>query len=70
MKLFCAICGRTMFSAAVYIGNEAIGPTCARKHKLMELARIGVGSVKLAPIRKKPSRQGDTLDMFEELDQE
>ena len=70
MKLYCAMCGRVMFSAAVYIGNEAVGPKCARRHKLMDLARVGVGSVKLAPARKRQARQGDTLDMFEELEQE
>lgn len=68
MKLYCAMCGRVMFSAAVYVGSLPVGPTCARKHKLIELARIGVGSVKMAPVRKKPARQGDTLDMFEELE--
>ena len=70
MKLYCAMCGRVMFSAAVYVGSLPVGPTCARKHNLVATARRGVGAVTLAPVRKKPSRQGDTLDMFEELDQE
>lgn len=34
----------------------------------MDLARVGVGAVKLAPARKKPARQGDTLDMFEGIE--
>lgn len=70
MKLYCAMCGRVMFSAAVYVGNLPVGPTCARKHNLVAPARRGVGAVTLAPLRKKPSGRGDTLDMFEELDQE
>lgn len=70
MKLYCAMCGRVMFSAAVYVGSLPVGPTCARKHNLVAPARRGIGAVTLAPERKKPSGQGDTLDMFEELDQE
>lgn len=70
MKLYCAMCGRVMFSAAVYVGSLPVGPTCARKHNLVAPARRGVGAVTLAPVRKKPSGQGDTLDMFEELEQE
>ena len=70
MKLYCAMCGRVMFSAAVYVGSLPVGPTCARKHNLVAPARRGVGAVTLAPVRKKPSGQGDTLDLFEELDQE
>ena len=70
MKMYCAMCGRVMFSAAVYVGSLPVGPTCARKHNLVAPARRGVGAVTLAPERKKPSGQGDTLDMFEELDQE
>ena len=70
MKLYCAMCGRVMFSAAVYVGSMPVGPTCARKHNLVAPARRGVGAVTLAPVRKKPSGHGDTLDLFEELDQE
>lgn len=70
MKLYCAMCGRVMFSAAVYVGSLPVGPTCARKHNLVAPARRGVGAVTLAPVRKKPSGQGDTLDLFEELEQE
>ena len=70
MKLYCAMCGRVMFSAAVYVGSLPVGPTCARKHNLVAPARRGVGAVTLAPVRKKPSGQGETLDLFEELDQE
>ena len=70
MKLYCAMCGRVMFSAAVYVGSLPVGPTCARKHNLVAPARRGVGAVTLAPVRKKPSCQGETLDLFEEIEQE
>lgn len=70
MKLYCAMCGRVMFSAAVYVGSLPVGPTCARKHNLVAPARRGIGAVTLAPVRKKPSGQGDTLDLFEELEQD
>ena len=70
MKLYCAMCGRVMFSAAVYVGNLPVGPTCARKHDLIAPAKRGLGAITLAQARKKPARQDETLDMFEELEEE
>ena len=70
MKLYCAMCGRVMFSAAVYVGSLPVGPTCARKHNLIAPAKRGLGAITLAQVRNKPARQDETLDMFEDLDQE
>ena len=70
MKLYCVMCGRVMFSAAVYVGSLPVGPTCARKHNLIAPAKRGLGAITLAQVRKKPACQDETLDMFEELDQE
>lgn len=70
MKLYCAMCGRVMFSAAVYVGSLPVGPTCARKHNLIAPAKRGLGAITLAQVRKKPARQDETLDMFADLDQE
>ena len=70
MRLYCAMCGRGMFDAAVYVGNLPVGPTCARKHNLVAPAKRGLGAITLAPVKKKQARQDETLDMFEELEQE
>lgn len=63
----CCLCGRSMFAAAVMIGNQPVGPTCAKKAGLMELARKQAGSVRLTTQRKTENCQ-KTLDLFEELD--
>ena len=36
----CAYCNRPMLAAAVFVGAPPIGPTCARKAGLLELARL------------------------------
>ena len=68
MTLHCAFCNRPMLAAAVFVGAMPIGPTCARKAGLMELARKKAGVLRLA----KPSigqRRADleTLDLFAEV---
>ena len=63
----CAFCNRPMLAAAVFVGAMPIGPTCARKAGLLELARKKAGVLRLA----RPSigvRRVDpeTLDLFAE----
>ena len=63
----CAFCNRPMMAAAVFVGAMPIGPTCARKAGLLELARKKAGALRLA----RPSigvRRVDpeTLDLFAE----
>lgn len=65
----CAFCNRPMLAAAVFVGALPIGPTCARKAGLLELARKKSGVLRLA----KPStslRRPDpqTLDLFAEVE--
>ena len=65
----CAFCNRPMLAAAVFVGAMPIGPTCARKAGLLELARKKSGVLRLA----KPSigaRPADpqTLDLFAEIE--
>ena len=64
----CAFCNRPMLAAAVFVGALPIGPTCARKAGLLELARKKAGALRLA----RPSigvRRADpqTLDLFAEV---
>ena len=65
----CAFCNRPMMAAAVFVGAMPIGPTCARKAGLLELARKKSGVLRMA----KPSigaRRADpeTLDLFAEVE--
>ena len=63
----CAFCNRPMMAAAVFVGAMPIGPTCARKAGLLEMARKKAGVLRL----DRPSigvRHADpeTLDLFAE----
>lgn len=64
MKLRCAICGRPT-EPAVMIGNEAIGPKCARRTGLMAVKVVKGGRVRF--VRPPKAEQGpQTMDLFEE----
>ena len=65
----CAFCNRPMQAAAVFVGAMPLGPTCAKRAGLLELARKKAGVLRLA----KPStslRRPDpqTLDLFAEVE--
>lgn len=53
----CALCGRSMASAAVLIGNLPIGPRCARRAGLLEPARKRLGLLTL--VKGRAQRQED-----------
>ena len=65
----CAFCNRPMLQAAVMIGAMPIGPTCARKAGLLELARKKAGVLRLArhtAVARHPDPE--TLDLFAEVE--
>ena len=53
----CALCGRSMATAAVLIGELAIGPRCSRKSGLLEPARKRQGMLTL--VKGRAQRQED-----------
>ncbi|PTT39838.1 hypothetical protein DBR23_10035 [Acidovorax sp. HMWF018] len=58
-----------MAQAAVMIGALPIGPTCARKAGLLELARKKSGVLRLAKPSAGPRRPDpQTLDLFAEVE--
>ena len=64
----CAFCNRPMLAAAVFVGANPIGPTCARKAGLLELARKKAGALRLArPSIGARSADPQTLDLFAEV---
>ena len=65
----CAFCNRPMLQAAVFVGALPIGPTCARKAGLLELARKKAGALRLArptAVARRPDPE--TLDLFAEVE--
>ena len=65
----CAFCNRSMQAAAVFVGAMPIGPTCARKAGLLELARKKTGVLRLvgrAAVAHRPDPE--TLDLFAEVE--
>lgn len=65
----CAFCNRPMQAAAVYVGALPIGPTCARKAGLLELARKKAGALRLArPSIGQRCADLETLDLFAEVE--
>ena len=69
MTLHCAFCNRPMAQAAVMIGALPIGPTCARKAGLLELARKKTGVLRLArPCASRSQPDPQTLDLFAEVE--
>lgn len=65
----CAFCSRPMLAAAVFVGAMPIGPTCARKAGLLELARKKAGVLRLArPIAVARRTDPETLDLFAEVE--
>lgn len=65
----CALCGRCMDVAAIFIGNLPVGPKCAQRHGLMAKARKRHGALWVAaqklPGLVRPKRDSRTLDLFE-----
>ena len=58
-----------MLAAAVFVGANPIGPTCARKAGLLERARKKAGALRLARPSaglRRPDPQ--TLDLFAEVE--
>lgn len=69
MTLHCAFCNRPMAQAAVMIGAMPIGPTCARRAGLLELARKKSGVLRLArPSIGQRRADPETLDLFAEVE--
>lgn len=69
MTLRCAFCNRPMLAAAVFVGAMPIGPTCARKAGLLELARRKAGALRLARPCTSPRRPDpQTMDLFAEVE--
>jgi hypothetical protein len=65
MKMTCALCGRPT-EPAVMIGNEAIGPKCARKSGLMGVKIRAAGRVRILGRRTVKEEGPQTMDLFEE----
>ena len=61
-----ALCGRPVLNPAVLIGQLPVGPHCARKAGLVELARKRVGALALPKMRFKRPAPQQNLELFED----
>ena len=66
MKPRCCLCDRPMLNPAVLIGQLPVGPTCARRAGLVELARKKVGSLTLPRTKFKRPAAPSNLELFPE----
>lgn len=65
MRLYCALCGRSMAQAAVLIGIHPVGPVCAKRAGLLDLAKRKAGLV-MPVVRHQTVKRDDpqTMDLF------
>ena len=66
MKLRCALCGRPVLNPAVLVGREPVGPKCARRAGLVELAHRKVGQLSFPRLKFKRPAPQENLELFEE----
>ena len=62
----CALCGRPVLNPAVLIGQLPVGPRCACRAGLVELARKKVGSLSIPRITFKRPAPQQNLELFGE----
>ena len=63
--MHCALCSRPLSTAAMYIGTYPIGPVCARRSGLTQIAAKGRNRLlKLAaPVRRSRDESQMALDL-------
>ena len=66
MTLHCALCGRPVLNPAVLIGQLPVGPKCARRAGLLELAKKRAGRLSLPLFRHRRPAPQENMDLFEE----
>lgn len=66
VKPRCALCDRPMLNPAVLIGTLPVGPKCARRAGLVELARKKVGSLSVPRTKFKRPAAPSNLELFPE----
>lgn len=64
----CALCSHPLLYPEVFIGLLPVGPRCARRAGLVELARKKSGVLRLASTTGQKRRKDDqlTLNLFDE----
>ena len=66
----CVLCNRPLFTALVFIAGMPVGPVCARRAGMVDLARRKAGALRLGRAITPATRREDTqtLDLFQEVD--
>ena len=67
MKPLCCLCGRRTIPAA-WIGDQAVGPECAKKSGLAAAAKRTGSKVRVVKIKRTKAERGDeNLELFPEV---
>lgn len=66
MKPRCALCDRPMLNPAVLIGALPVGPKCAKRAGLLELARKRIGRLSLPGVKCRRPEPQENLNLFDE----
>ena len=66
MKPRCALCDRPMLNPAVLIGTLPVGPKCAKRAGLLELARKRIGRLSLPSVKYRRNEPQENLNLFDE----
>lgn len=68
MRSICALCGRRTMPF-VFIGQEPIGPKCAKRAGLTKMKVIKGSRMRFAAIhRSQKPKPSDTLDLFRDFE--
>jgi hypothetical protein len=59
----CALCGRSTFTALVFVAGHPVGPKCARRAGLVALAERGAGLVTPGLVRSSRSERVEQLEL-------
>ena len=68
MKPRCALCDRPMLNPAVLIGSLPVGPKCAKRAGLLELARKRIGRLSLPSVKCRRLGPQENLELFGETE--
>ena len=68
MRLTCCMCGRLTVPYA-FVGNSAVGPTCAAKHNIKPSKVQKGAKVHFPKIKRVRENVPTTMDLFEDHEQ-
>lgn len=68
--MICCLCSRPLRLATVFIGPYPVGPVCARRAGLVEVAQRGRAIVHLGPARARARRRSESRQLDLDFEQQ